>query len=298
MSSTFTATIPAELVSAILDELTCGKTWYFLTCERFQVAKAGLAACSLTCRHWARLIRPILFRSIILRTHEDVVFLRKLLQTPAAVGPALVDCLEAVEIQQAEPVGVPWTHHVQGILERAPKAWLRIVITGTSSPHNISPAVLSSSHLPFHRLPRTLPGSSLKVLTLAIKDVELRSKAELARLIDSLSTLRNCYCDKLTFLDSSPSAQAPRRGGRPTHVKLRSLMVSRCEGTEDLETQLALASYILDAPSRLRLDGETWDLVLRAMAGLVLYANPKASISIKLEADCFGASPYMYPYYR
>lgn len=67
MTRTTAANLPPELLRPIAASLGPASS----TASRV-VVKKGLAACSLTCRDWAEVVRPFLFSDIELRSPEDI----------------------------------------------------------------------------------------------------------------------------------------------------------------------------------------------------------------------------------
>ena len=84
MSSVRQIYLPSELVHAVLI-----RTEDF---GRNGLIKRGLASCSLTCKHWAVLIRPMLFMHLTLSSAEDVSRLVAFLNADV-LEPALSYCI-------------------------------------------------------------------------------------------------------------------------------------------------------------------------------------------------------------
>ena len=95
--------LPAEILHAILLRVHDGGFDYS--------PKQGLAACSLVCRHWAALIRPMLFGRLTLRSAEDVAQLLAFLRAPAVFGQLLKSLVRAVYLEEDQARrNVPWGH--------------------------------------------------------------------------------------------------------------------------------------------------------------------------------------------
>ena len=143
--------LPSELVHAILLR-TQDKD------SNHKPLKRGLTACSLTCRRWAALIRPMLFEELALRSGEDVSQLVAFMDADVQ-KPALKDCIRSLTI--VDDVGserIPWSHQLMMLHTR-----LSFLIEGwtvkDATPNLDAELLLNHrSPLPFTILPRTLPG--------------------------------------------------------------------------------------------------------------------------------------------
>ena len=62
-----------------------------------------LSSCSLTCKAWMVLFRPLLFKHLTLRSHDDVVELGKLLSSAAPVIQLYIRHLELREVGSLHP---------------------------------------------------------------------------------------------------------------------------------------------------------------------------------------------------
>lgn len=89
MSPVSGADLPPEVISAIASSLAMEAPHY----------KRGLAACSLTCRYWAGLIRPELFESLAVYAFEDLHRLIEFLDCPAPMpGPPLTQLVKSIRV--------------------------------------------------------------------------------------------------------------------------------------------------------------------------------------------------------
>ncbi|EKM52859.1 uncharacterized protein PHACADRAFT_261515 [Phanerochaete carnosa HHB-10118-sp] len=143
--------LPDELVHAILIRLQDGELWG-------KQSKRGLALCSLTCRHWAKLIKPMLFGYLTLMCTEDVSQLLAFLCTPDFLHCALRDCAHNLDlVEDRASSSIPWGHHVLLRLhQHLPHVFVNWAVKGASADGR---SKLSS--LPSGQLPRTLPSSSV-----------------------------------------------------------------------------------------------------------------------------------------
>ena len=65
--------------------------------EVSDIQKKTLSACSLTCRHWATILRPLIFESLTLRSPEDLTFLVRLLNFSTWKFAQFIFSMELVE---------------------------------------------------------------------------------------------------------------------------------------------------------------------------------------------------------
>jgi hypothetical protein len=255
--------LPPEVIRKILDQFVAG---YPLIPFLGKVIKYGLSSCSLTCRCWAEVIRPILFYSITLRQPDEIMQLLDFLNSHVSVGPALSGCIVWLTLQVKESViqavGVmPYLHHYYGLIKR-----LFALRSAEMSITNDGQPVASSGHLKARALlnmlssslPRTLPGTCVfPVNTLTLSGLQLRSVADLVHTVDSLRTVRSCRVAGLSFAENAmrPRPLVHRRTSRLEHV-----YVSGC-GDGSVKSQLELCSMIAHAREHLGYDVDTWSSV-------------------------------------
>jgi hypothetical protein len=249
--------LPSELVGKILDQTVAEHL-------RLPMAdlKRGLSAYSLTCRHWAEVIRPILFNSITLRQPEDIMQLLDFLDSGVSVGPALSRCITSLTLHirpsAIEAVGAePCLHHYCRLRKRL-SALRSTEMSITDDDQSVTPfgrlkgrallSMLSSS------LPRTLPGAVFPVGILTLSGLRLRSVADLVHTVDSLRTVRHCSVTGLSFVED---ATRPRPLVHRRTARLGTVYVSGC-GDGSVKSQLELCSMIARARERLGYDVDTW----------------------------------------
>jgi hypothetical protein len=290
-SYTTAADLPPELIRNILDEVVAS---YSGLGPLSYSKHDGLSVYGLTCRRWAGAVRPLIFRDVKLKQPEDIVQLLEFLDSDISVVPALSDCIEylTVEVDPAALVGaVPCFHHYDRLVKRLrtfslPGASLKMrkgqdPINGESSSRleiRSLLRVLSSS------LPKTLPGALFPFNDVTLNGLRLRSSANLAYTVNSLPTVRLCYCSDLTFTEDPAT---PRLRIRRRLSKLIYVSVSRC-GDGRLKTQLELCSMVADVRERLGFSADAWAGVCGtvstvpdgdASASVYLLASPKSEYS-------------------
>ena len=181
MSSVQQIYLPPELVHAALIRLEdFGKNG---------LNERGLASCSLTCLHWAVLIRPLLFRHITLRSGEDVSQLVAFLNTDI-LRPALSYCIRGlILIEDQTSVGPPWGHQLMRLAGRLPRYAVRNwTAKGAPAVSDGQPSLARRSPLPFSALPRTLPRTLFRctvhlLACLTLSGLSLRSVQDLANFV-------------------------------------------------------------------------------------------------------------------
>jgi hypothetical protein len=256
-SYTTAVELPPELIHSILDRLVAP---YPLLAPVH--SKRGLSACSLTCRHWTEVIRPFIFRTIVLKQPEDIVQLLEFLDAGVSVGPALSDCVEklALEVNLATLVGaVPCLHHYYRLVKclRAFKgAWLYI-----SNDHNPTNGesrrqliIRSLLNMLSSSLPKTLPGVLSLFNSLVLSSLGLRSIAHLVHTVNSLPGAQYCRYSSIAFEEDMATHRIPIRR---SPSRLNEVEALRC-GDGSLKSQVELCSMIADTRKRLGFSVDAW----------------------------------------
>lgn len=86
--------------------------------DRSTCRKRGLAACGLTCRYWASVMRPLLFATLTLRSAEDVAQLMTFLRSATSLRPTLPECIDRLDIEMQGFQTLPWIHHIHKLSRR------------------------------------------------------------------------------------------------------------------------------------------------------------------------------------
>ena len=240
--------LPSELVHRNVEQVVVST---LIEVSGKTIDKRGLAACGTTCRHWARLIRPVLFRRLSLRSSEDIQQPAEFLEDPVKEDMEIGGFIKVMILEQRTLAMPPWLHHVHILLRRLAHPRLELVLGTSSSQINhgtLLCPVDAHDVPPLQILPRTFPYSSIQLRHILLYNLRLRSQTVLENLVDSLPILRTCECTVVTFLSASESAERVRRRTR-CHNFYRVSM-SDCADSA-LSSQLILASAILAARERL-----------------------------------------------
>lgn len=260
------AHLPPELVYWVVQRLMWRRK------KDSSVDKLGLAACSLTCRFWAKVLRIALFGKLTLRSRLDMAQLEEFMNVSITSGPCIIDCLRDLTIEQDGPQTTPWLHHIHALYKRL--ANVRVEVFLRSSLYPGAP----TTHRDFigSALPRTLPGSVFPIQCIAFHNLHLRRTTDLLRFVDYLPMLQECICCAITFEDTTMASRPyPRRPW-----KLHRAQVSGC-GDGTLQAQLTLASTIIAAGERLEVHREAWDTGLVAMLSFLPEVCAARSIVIE-----------------
>ena len=280
--------LPSEIIYLIVQALRANQVLLQQQGDTNLRRKKGLAACSLTCRYWSEILRPLLFGSLTLRGPEDMTQLLGFLQ----ISPLLADCIWDLQINQSSQ-GYPWFHHVTKLLAFLREdAYVSLMMDNSTLdplPGTVSESKSVSSktrakvkpvpYVQLDSLPRALPSSVLQMLTrITIRDLRLRRKSDLVRFVHGLSTLRSCAFRGVKFLQSTPvePAQALGRTSRLLH----EVEVSQCQDDNGLVAQMDLAASVF-INSDFPFDGETWTQAVRAFLSLSLdpsYCRVRVSV--------------------
>jgi hypothetical protein len=284
MSYSTAVELPSELIRSILDQLVARNPGI-----RLRGSKRGLAACSLTCRHWAEVIRPVIFYSIALREPDDITQLLEFFDSGSSVGPPLSNCIEELGLHvntTALVTSMSCIHHYYRLIKRIP-AHHAVMLTIYNDQPTIAQAisepprhleirgllkVLSSS------LPKTLPGALFPISILTLSGLRLRSVADLVNAVNGLPSVRNCSCSGLSFTED---ATTRRPAIRRSLSKLVLVSIFRC-GDSSLQSQLELCSMITDARKRLGFGINAWTGIHSAM---LTVPDCECSVSIQLMTD-------------
>ncbi|EKM52845.1 uncharacterized protein PHACADRAFT_261499 [Phanerochaete carnosa HHB-10118-sp] len=263
MSPSAGAELPSEILSSILNHIMPDLNDYdYSGHEKCRLLKHELVAPSLVCKYWTEAIRPFLFRRLILRSAEDVQFLKRIVYNPQFPTSSLSGAIERIDIYQQTTKTKPWLHHVHGLSARLRQTVFMCTIDSRSE-DTASPV---GRWTPLDSTPSVTP-SYVPLSVLVLNGLVFTSTTELARLVDSFATLVNCYFDGLTFLDSLPIVQS-RRSRRRFSSALDECEISRCKEI-DLSAQASLACDLLVAAARLGLEDHPWSAVLQALFTLV-----------------------------
>jgi hypothetical protein len=289
---------PSELVRAILDQVVAR---YPRPKTPVSGSKLGLSAYSLTCRHWAEVIRPVIFRKIQLRQPEDVVQLLEFLDSGASIGPPLCNCIEelALHVYPAAVVtAVPCLHHYYKLVKRLHALRHTSIIMKDDQPaithgpsHHLEQGLQSRSLLNIlsSSLPKTLPGTIFPVHKLVLFGLQLRTVGDLVCVVNSLPTIRSFTGERLTFTDN---VTAPRRTIRRKTSMLQRVFVTGC-GDESLKSHLELCSMITNSRGHLGFSVDAWDSVHSTM---LTVPNGHRSVSVELRAH--SIREYLYNFCR
>lgn len=260
--------LPPEIITEIVHLLVDERSIYEMPGDQIQSGKRGLAACSLVCRHWAGLLRPMLFRLLTLRNQGDVSLLFEFVRSSTPVpGPPLRECIHYICFEDYRD----WTLSALNRLR---------AIAGATKPKSIALFVRNcrlrgkrrptQHHLPFFSLPNSLPGRLAPITALHLTSVQLRRHSDLVRLLGSLSAVEACYLIEVTFRE--PSSPILRRSTRSTS-HLQYLCMCQCDDGR-IETQQQLASALFASQRGLRLDyDEPWSAYLQVMSAMLLHTD-------------------------
>ena len=142
----------------------------------------------LVCRRWAYILRPLIFRRLILWTMADVAFLTEMLQSP--VSGWLRECVVTIMLEdrtEADPplfAGPAWLP----LLDETPA--LKALCLGIRlTTRTYQPAVWDARALREHSVTRTLRH-------LALSNVQFHSLGDLCSLVSSFDSLRGLYLER------------------------------------------------------------------------------------------------------
>ena len=247
-------------------------------------AKIGLAACGLTCRHWARMIRPILFRELTLRNPNDVLSLLEFLN-PLSVSYGrwhMREHVRTITYVVSHDHLPPWTrlHMLSRNLSRAK---ITLAVQGS---YGVNGTSLLKSY------PRTLPPSVFPFHNVHIQDVEFYDLSEFAPLFQNKLKLLRGSCSGLTisnFAGPGPtqisrySPRFPRQTRTECLIDFIHVNAKDATRRPDILDQLRLMSRLFLPAQRLELDRNSWDAILELLGVLIPHRFLLLSLGVEKE---------------
>ena len=184
--------LPDELIHAIVTQMWDRD-------EENNLVKRGLASCSLTCRHWASLIRPLLFYELTIRSAKDLAQLLAFLNSFNPLHPSLWDCIGFLHVVDGRTSSsIPWSHQIFRLHRRIVHIYSMHLTIEKSSADDELPLGHNSSQ-PLTIIPRTLPGSIMPLERLTLSHLRLPSVKALANYVQYLH-VGTIALDAVTFV--------------------------------------------------------------------------------------------------
>ena len=252
--------LPPETITVIVQYLPYDKAG--------KIQKQGLANASLTCRYWAYLLQPAMFRDLTLQGPEDVTQALDFIDSPStSCFDSLAGHIQEITYRKTDDRFPPWARlHI--LHKRVPHAKLHLVASAIS---NEKDKHVSGSTL-LQCLPRTLPSTAFPPFSrLELHRVGFKAPGHLVRLVHTFSKLRECTFASLAFQPTPepiPTATTTRRRTVAPAEKLDvDLQLPR--PPTNFTTQLQLAFAVIDAKRTLSVPEETWRIFEEAVTALV-----------------------------
>ena len=255
--------LPDELVHAILIRTQDhDATW--------KPIKRGLTSCSLTCRHWAKLIRPMLFYSLVLRSTDDIEQLLAFLSTPDSLGNPLRSCLGSVEaVEEQTASAAPWSHHVFRLYGAvgAHMTWTIRCRSADQQPDQTQSALLPSSILP-----RTFPISTTYPSRLVLSGLRLPSVQHLVNFVQHVR-VREIEIVDIIFTDGDlDRVRWPRRPHPWGKHRFLDISFAFAQPS-NLQTSLKLSGILFASQGRMQLNDRMLTLVEKHVLLLVTHTQ-------------------------
>lgn len=195
MSNSLAASIPEELFERIVWHVGHGYGLYPIPPQ----VKKALSTCASVCHYWSTLCRPKLFFSITLKSKQDLLACRELLNiVPPARFPPIATFVQRL---QAAPDGTeqPWLHLIPLVV--LPKLDIQTVnyhhyVVDASKLRTTKTMRFRSLH---SALPRTLPSCYSPITNLELSNAHFLDGAELVKLLSGLPTLRSLDLINITW---------------------------------------------------------------------------------------------------
>lgn len=109
------ANLPGELVELVLESLCIYNPEY----NHWKASSfdSSLAICSLTCRHWATHIRPVLFWKVDILSEEEARMFVSFVRSSAAIPQPLRMLIRIIELSVFKtPDFHPWIYYIWALL--------------------------------------------------------------------------------------------------------------------------------------------------------------------------------------
>ena len=192
--------IPGEVLAIVLEYL-CSHSVDDSDDDDKRPSQSKLAQCSLTCRHWAAHIRPIIFSRITLTSGKRAHAFSALVCSPINVPAPLRETIRYLDITM-DDIERPWLFHV-GVLFRGAGLpnleWVDLTIVGATSDEKPQVARTNGELLLDVGLPRKLPfPHPIRLRTLRLWNLQFRSHQSLLRSL-GLHSPRNIRCENVQW---------------------------------------------------------------------------------------------------
>ena len=194
-----------------------------------------LAQCSLTCRHWAAYIRPLIFNHIHLTSEKRLCAFSTLVYSPVVVPAPLREIVRHLQIQM-DNVSRPWLYHAWALsrdkvlpnVER-----IDLFVGGEPGDEDLDaefPKTRAKSELLLDiGLPRKLPSTHpLHLHKLDLRFLRFRSRKSLFRSL-GLHSPSAVWCYRVRWPEESPAVTPAGRIHAPLNLhRLETISIQEC----------------------------------------------------------------------
>lgn len=215
---------------------------------RISISKPQLGTCSLVCRYWAKLCRPHMFRTLRLRSRDDLYRFVQFTDAPSLVTPSLADCVRFIKVKHTSHSTEPWLHLIRAVITARPNIFLNPGVKLYLKDDETGPSESKRSRRPLYTsLPRAVPGAMYLFYSIKLRNVRFEYVDDLLRLFRDCSSAAWIECSHAVFNQSPPSLSSmnirPRSSEKlsslPGHASAR---ISHSGGPEfEIGLMLALA---------------------------------------------------------
>ncbi|GJE96145.1 hypothetical protein PsYK624_123380 [Phanerochaete sordida] len=201
-----------------------------------------------------------------------------LFDKPDHLLPNIRDCVGHLDFVEANiPSQIPWSHHVVRLHRQRPQLTFSVDISWALEPEtSLEPG--RTTLLPFAALPKTLPGSTLRIGRLSVSSLRLASVKVLLGCVAQLGTME-LSVEGVTFVDGAVPAVVRRR--TRGHSRLQIVHVTRCFEDGNMASQYALASGLFASQGRMHLHEDMLELVEKSLV-VMSPAQPPLSVDVRL----------------
>ncbi|EKM52888.1 uncharacterized protein PHACADRAFT_186918 [Phanerochaete carnosa HHB-10118-sp] len=265
--------------------------------------KRGLAACSLTCRYWAQLLTPLIFRRLVLKSAEDIFQLLAFLSAADDRTPPLREAVKKIELgEDRATTKIPWSHHMVKLHKQLPNVNfqrdMQLTVTGSSGSGDAG--MDDTFLLPFHTLPRTLPASWTPINYLTLRGLRIATVKALTDCTKNIAT-RFLVLDDVTFKNEEMGEIRRRRLRRWS--ELATISITRCFEHDGIDHQFKLANLLFAGQGCMYANDDALALAEKCLTLLLAHTNNGASrpwfgVNYNFADELYNDAPYHKYGYR
>ncbi|KAJ3559038.1 hypothetical protein NM688_g582 [Phlebia brevispora] len=194
--------VPVELFDIVLKCMTCNE---MVSSSDIFMSKRELGLISLVCQRWARILQPLIFDTITLRSGEDAHTFLSFHDHPRS---PIVRYIHTVVLSQSltRYPYPPWVHRafvfteIMGVWKS--RGILKVTLRGPTPPEKFTKGVCEM-------LPKSVPWSFTSVTYLNLEDLHFKKLDDFMRIPRELPLIQWLQCSNVTWKDTSSEELPP-----------------------------------------------------------------------------------------